>query len=663
MARSWTLRHPFGRPLRRAELSEQTLPKRYALPVFASDNLSSVAYATEEILLVLALAGTAYFADAMWISAIIVGMLVVLLVSYRQTIFAYPNGAGAYIVSRDNLGTGLAQVAGASLLMDYILTVAVSISAGVANFSSGVHQFFPDVPAFSDQVRIAIALSLLFMMWYVNKRGVRESGRAFSIPTYFFLASMFVMLGAGLYQIFTGSLGSVQDVKDTVEPTQGISFFLLLRAFASGSTAVTGIEAISDGIQTFREPKSRNAANTMAIMACLVAIMFLGITKLALDTDAHASESETIISQVGRTVFSSHSPFYIALIFGTAAILIMAANTAFADFPRLAAFQAGDSFLPRWLLDRDNRLVFGVGITVLSLAAGLLIIVYRAEVSSLIPLYAIGVFLSFTLSQAGMIVHWRRVKHVPPGERIPRYAAGNMLVTTLEYDVNWRWKMATSVVGTVMAAVVTCVFAVAKFSEGAWIIIVVIPVLVFLLSRIHRHYQKVEREIAADDVDIRSYLEEPVRTLHILVIGKMSKHTLPALREFVHMEGYGGVRQAVHVDVDEEETADLKRQWRELGIDQRGVQLVVLPSHFGAGDVIGTLSSYVHGALSVDPGIRVNVVITDWAAGSRWWGWLLTPALHHLTGARLRLAFLAEDRVTVTNYRYLAGSSKAAARI
>lgn len=657
MARGWAIRYPFGRPLRRTELSHQTLPKRYALPVFASDNLSSVAYATEEILIVLALAGTAYFGDAMWISAIIVGMIVVLLISYRQTIFAYPNGAGAYIVSRDNLGKGPAQVAGASLLMDYILTVAVSISAGVANFSSGVHQFLPDVPVFNDQVRVVIAIGLLAMMWYVNKRGVRESGRAFAVPTYFFLASIFLMLGAGFYRMLTGDLPEVQDVKDTIEPTQSMTAFLLLRAFASGSTAVTGIEAISDGIQTFREPKPRNAANTMAIMAAFVAIMFLAITNLAIETGAHASHSETVISQIGRTVFSAHSPFYVAVIFGTAAILIMAANTAFADFPRLAAFQAGDGFLPRWLLDRDNRLVFGVGITVLSVAAGLLIIVYRADVSSLIPLYAIGVFLSFTLSQAGMVVHWRRVRRVPKGERIPRYAAGNMLVTTLEYDPRWPWKLAICVIGTIMAAVVTVIFAVAKFTEGAWIIIVVIPTLVFLLSRIHAHYQNVEREVGAVGVDIRTYLERPVRTLHILVVGDLSKHTLPALREFVHMSGYGGIRQAVHVNTDDESTAELKRQWRELNIEAMGVQLVVLPSHFGAGDVIGTLSSYVHGALSIDPEIRVNVVITDWATNNRWWGWLLTPALHHLTGARLRLAFLAEDRVTVTNYRYLAGSA------
>jgi amino acid transporter len=328
----------------------------------------------------------------------------VLLITYRQTIFAYPNGAGAYIVARDNLGAGPAQVAGAALSMDYILTVAVSISAGVANFSSGMHQFF-DIPPFNDLVRVSLALSLLFFMWYVNKRGVRESGRAFSVPAYFFLGSMLFMLAVGAIKMATGNLSSVQDVAHPIQATQSITFFLLLRAFASGSTAVTGIEAISDGIQTFREPKSKNAATTMAIMAALVAIMFLGITKLALATHAQASESETIISQIGRTVFSAQSPFYIALIFGTAAILIMAANTAFADFPRLAAFQAGDGFLPRWLLDRDNRLVYGVGISILSVAAGLLIVAFRADVSSLIPLYAIGVFMSFTLSQAGMIVH------------------------------------------------------------------------------------------------------------------------------------------------------------------------------------------------------------------------------------------------------------------
>jgi Amino acid permease len=367
------------------------------------------------------------------------------------------------------------------------------------------------------------------------------------------------------------------------------------------------------------------------------------------------SESETVISQLGRTVFSPHSPFYVGLIFSTATILIMAANTSFADFPRLAALQAGDGFLPRWMLDRDNRLVFGVGITVLSVAAAVLLVAFKASVTHLIPLYAVGVFLSLTLSQAGMAVHWKRSAHLQPGESQPRYSPEGLLVTTLHHDRRWRFKLLLSAFGATMTGIVTCIFAVAKFAQGAWIIVILIPALLFVLSRIHRHYLRVEDEMdVVVDGELSDYLDSHVTTLHLLIVGGIQRHTLPALREFVQMGGYGGTRQAVHVNVNEEAVTQLKAQWRALGLDKRGLPLVILPSHFGAGDVVGTLASYVRGALSVDDDIRVNVVITDWATNSTWWGWLLTPALHHLTGARLRLAFLAEDRVTVTNHRYLA---------
>ncbi|MBX7111935.1 MAG: APC family permease [Dehalococcoidia bacterium] len=647
------VRQPFGRPLRRAELSHQVLAKRYALPVFASDNLSSVAYATEEILVVLALAGTSYFAWSIWIALAIMAGYAVIIISYRQTLSAYPNGGGSYIVSRDNLGEGVAQVAGAALLVDYILTVSVSIASGVANFSSGIHQFLPGIPVFSTQARVITSLLLLALMWYVNKRGLKESGRAFALPAYFFLVSVFLMLGVGLVKGLTGQLGDVQDVHGTIEATQSMTLLLLLRAYASGNTAVTGVEAISNGIPAFADPKPKNAAITMAIMGSLVAVMFLGITQLAHVTHAQASESETVISQLGRTVFSAHSPFYVAVIFGTAAILILAANTSFVDFPRLAALQAGDRFLPGWLMDRDNRLVFGVGISVLSVAAGALLIVFQASVTHLIPLYAVGVFLSITLSQAGMAVHWRRSGRLRPGEQLPRYSPDGELVTTIEHDGGWHWKLALSAAGATMTAVITCIFAVAKFTQGAWIIVIVIPTLLVVFFRIHRHYRTVQRAMTLQRDEIRPYLEQPVVTLHLLVVAGLQRHTLPALREFVHMPGYGGMRQAVHVDVNEQATAELRQQWRELGIDAMGLPLVILPSHYGAGDVIDTLVSYVRGALSVDDSLRVEVVITDWASNTSWWGWLLTPALHHLTGARLRLAFLAEDRATVKNYRTL----------
>ncbi len=647
--------HPFGRPLRRADLPHQVIAKKYALPVFASDALSSVAYATEEILKVLALAGLAYFSDSIWIAGIITVMLVVLLFSYRQTIFAYPNGGGAYIVARDNLGEGVAQVAGCALLIDYVLTVSVSIASGVANFASGVHQFFPGVPNWNALTRTLVSLGVLGFMWYVNKRGVKESGRAFAVPTYFFLASIFVMLGVGFAKYLSGNLHSVdaQSVSDIVRADRSLTIFLLLRAFASGSTAVTGVEAISNGITAFKEPKSKNAATTMAWMCGLLGVMFLGITKLALATHAQASTSETVISQLGRTVFSSSSPFYVAVIFGTAAVLVMAANTSFADFPRLAALHAGDGFLPRWLTDRDNRLVYGIGITVLSLASGLLIAVFHADVDLLIPLYAIGVFLSFTISQAGMVVRWQKTSKLRPGEEQPSYSPEGVLVTTLRHDRHWRWKQALNGFGCAMTAVVTVVFGFAKFSEGAWIVIILVPALTFVFFRIHHHYKAVKHELAVDPEEADKFLNVESRKLMLLAVNDLSRHTLPALRDLLQAGGPGLVRQAIHIETNEHDAAELARRWQEQHLEERGVPLVILPSAFGGGDVVGDLVSYVRGVLAADPEIRVEVLIPEWSSGGSLWAWLAARGLHHLTGSRLKLAFLGQSRVTVTNHRYV----------
>jgi amino acid transporter len=656
------LRRPFGRPLRRAELPQQVLPKKYALPIFASDALSSVAYATEEILKVLALAGVAYFTSSLWITGIIVTMLVVLLFSYRQTIFAYPNGGGAYIVARDNLGEGAAQVAGCALQIDYVLTVSVSVAAGVANFASGVHQFFPSLPAWGALTRTAVSLGVLFLMWYVNKRGVKESGKAFAFPTYFFLASMFLMLGVGFARYLTGSLGSVDPgtVGSIVKVDRAFTVFLLLRAFASGSTAVTGVEAISNGITAFKEPKSRNAATTMVWLCTLLGVMFLGTTKLALVAHAQASTSETVISQLGRTVFSASSPFYVCLMFGTAAILVMAANTSFADFPRLAALHAGDGFLPRWLTDRDNRLVYGIGISVLSVASGSLIAVFHADVDLLIPLYAIGVFLSFTISQAGMVVRWQKTSKLRPGEEHANYSPEGTLMTVLRHEPRWRFKQLLNGVGCVMTAVVTVVFGFAKFREGAWIVILVLPVLTVVFFRIHHHYRSVKEQLAPTEPEIDGYLDQPVHPFRLLAVNSLDRQTLPALRDVLQRGGPDAAREAIHVDVNEHETEALKCAWAAHHLQERGLPLVVLPSAYGGGDVVGVLVAYVHGMLLVDPGIRVEVVIPEWSASTIWWQWVFTRALHHLTGTRLKLAFLGQSRVTVTNHRYVPGEQEAA---
>jgi amino acid transporter len=647
------LRHPFGRPLRRTDLPHQVIAKRYALPVFASDALSSVAYATEEILKVLALAGTVYFRDAIWIALAIVVMLVLLMFSYRQTIYSYPNGGGAYIVSRDNLGESVAQIAGAALLLDYTLTVAVSISSGVANFGSGVDQFFPSVPPFNPLARTIIALGVLFLMWYVNRRGVRESGKTFAIPTYFFLACSFLLLAAALVKWLTGHLSTVQNVRDLVQGGQSLTLFLLLRAFASGSTALTGVEAISNGIPAFEEPKSKNAATTLAYMCGILGVLFLGITLVALGTNAQASTSETVISQIGRTVFSSSSPFYVCLIFGTAGVLVMAANTSFADFPRLAALQAADGFLPQWLTDRDNRLVFGMGITALAAFAGTLIAVFHADVDKLIPLYAIGVFVSFTLSQTGMVVRWTRVGRLQPGERVPRYSPEGMLVTTLEHDPHWRAKRVLNGCGAVMTATVSVVFAVAKFTEGAWLVLILLPLLVFFFFRIHHHYQVVRRQVALPVHDLHQYILKPVHRIVVLALNDINRYSLSALRDMVQNVAPGTLRQVVHVDVNEAQTEALRRRWKDEGLEELGLPLVIVPSTYGGGNVVGDLTSYIRGLLAADPDIRVEVVIPEWTPSGGLSQWLFTRLLHHMTGARLKLALLPQSRVTVTNHRYV----------
>lgn len=656
------LRRPFGKPLKRTDLPHQVLAKKYALPVFASDALSSVAYATEEILKVLALAGAAYFFHSMWISLLITGMLVILLLSYRQTIFAYPNGGGAYIVARDNIGEGVAQVAGAALLVDYILTVSVSIAAGVANFSSGLHQFFPSIPESSANERVLAGLVVLFGMWYVNKRGVRESGRAFAAPTYFFLAATLLLLGVGLVKYLTGTLNEVQGVQDVITANKGLTLFLLLRAFASGSTAATGVEAISNGITAFEEPKSKNAATVLFWLIAFLGVLFVGITALGLGTNAQPSTSETVISQLARTVFSAHSPFYVAIIFGTAAVLVMAANTSFADFPRLAALHAADGFLPRWMTDRDNRLVYGIGITVLSLASGLLIVAFQADVSQLIPLYAIGVFVSFCISQSGMVIRWLKTAKLRPDEKIPSYSPEGALVTMLEHDRHWRLKIAINALGAFVTGVVAVIFAFAKFTEGAWVTVILVPTLVFIFFRIHHHYKSVKEDLALVDAEIDGYMESPVKRIRLMAVAGLDRHSLPALKEMLQTSSRNVVQEAVHIDTGERSSQVLKQRWAEHCFDEMGLPLVSLHSEFGGGNVVGDLVDYVRGMLLVDPDIQIEMVIPEWTAPTDWWQWPIVRGLHHMTGTRLKFAFLNEARVTVTNYRYVLGRGQRIAR-
>src|SRR5260221_3194700 len=448
----------FGRPLATADAEDEAIGKAVGLAVFASDALSSTAYATQEILVILALAGTAAFAHAFPIAVAIVLLLAIVTASYEQTIYAYPGGGGAYIVARDNLGELPAQIAAAALLTDYILTVAVSVSSGVAQVASAF-------PAFLAH-RVALGVACVVFIMVVNLRGVRESGAVFAVPSYFFLLMMTATVAFAIGREMTGVLGDVPDPPPLAAPKvlEPIGLFLILHAFSSGTTALTGVEAISNGATAFKRPRSRNAGITLLWMAGILAFLFLGITYLAGQIGAIPSEPETVISQIARTAFGGRGPFYLATIAATTLILIMAANTAYNGFPRLAALQAADGFLPRQLTYRGSRLVFSRGIVVLAVMASVLIVAFDASVTALIPLYAIGVFLSFTLSQAGMARRWRKAGRLQRGEELQE--AGSVL----RYQKGWRLRMVVNAVGAVLTAIVTLIFAVTKFHDGAWVV-------------------------------------------------------------------------------------------------------------------------------------------------------------------------------------------------
>ncbi len=537
--RTWLL----GRPLSTADAPHQTIGKRIGLAVFASDALSSTAYATQEILVVLALAGAAAFSLAFPIALGIVALLIIVTISYEQTIHAYPGGGGAYIVARDNLGELAAQIAGAALLTDYILTVAVSVSSGVAQITSAFPALY--------ELRVEIAVAMVILVMLVNLRGVKESGVVFAVPTYIFLALMFLTVGAGLVRFLTGALGTVPNPPpiESIGTLQSISLFLILHAFSNGTTALTGIEAISNGITAFREPRSRNAGVTLIWMSVILSTLFLGITFLGIRIGAVPSGTETVISQLARTIFAGQGVLYLLVIAATTMILIMAANTSFADFPRLSALVAADGFLPRQLTFKGSRLVYSYGIAALSLIASLLIILFGASVTSLIPLYAIGVFLSFTLSQAGMARRWRKSGALAPHESLEE--AGSKVT----HDPRWRSKMIINGLGAVATALVMCVFAVTKFREGAWIVLVLIPLLVLMFLAIHRHYRDLARWLSLEDFQPAA---RPSRQRVIMPISGVHRGTLAALS---YARTLSKDVTVVHVSIDPINTERVRRKW------------------------------------------------------------------------------------------------------
>jgi len=618
--RTWLI----GRPLPTANVAHETIGKVVGLAVFASDALSSTAYATQEILTVLMVAGTAALGYVFPISLAIVLLLSIVVFSYVQTIYAYPDGGGSYVVARDNLGELAAQITGAALLVDYTLTVAVSVSSGVAQITSAFPEWFA--------YRVTIAIGLVILIMTINLRGVRESGVIFAIPSYTFLVMMFLTVGVGFFRYATGTLGEVVN-PPAVEtlPVEAINLFLLLHAFANGTTALTGVEAIANGTTAFKEPRSRNAGITLIWLATILGTLFLSISYLAVAIKAVPSETETVISQLARTAFAGRNPLYLGVIAATSLILFMAANTSFNGFPRLGAIQAMDGYLPRQLTYRGSRLVYSRGIMVLALAASLLLIVFDASVTALIPLYAVGVFLSFTLGQAGMARRWWKCGHLLPGQEQKEHSS------TLRYDPGWRYKMVINGLGAVCTAVVTLIFAATKFREGAWMVILVIPVLVAIFLSIHRHY----RNLAAS-LSLETFGEPPriVRHRVIVPISGVHRGTLAALR---YAHSLSNDITAVHVAIDPVEAEKVRRKWEMWG---DGIRLVLLDSPYR--QMLEPLLAYIEEIAALcQPNEAITVVVPQFVPG-RWWHNLL----HTQTAILLRLALLSRPGIVVTDVPY-----------
>jgi amino acid transporter len=592
-----------GNPLKTSQAAHQRLSKLVALAVFSSDALSSVAYATEEILLVLILAGTVALSLAIPISVAIVLLLIILTVSYRQIIYAYPEGGGAYIVAKSNIGTWAGLVAAAALIIDYVLTVAVSTAAGIAAVTSAFPTLFP--------YREALCLMTIVMVAVMNLRGVRESGRIFAIPTYLFIGSFLIMLGAGLVQLYAGKSPTIRPPLDKAA-VEGISIFLILRAFSSGCTALTGIEVISNGVSAFKKPEPHNAAVTMLGMAAVLGVLFVGTSVLALQYGVIPKEDETIVSQIARLTFGEGT-MYFFIQAATMAILILAANSAFAGFPRLASLLARDGYMPHQMAEMGDRLVFSNGIMILGAFSGFLIIAFRGDTHALIPLYAVGVFLSFTLSQVGMVRRW-----------------------LVQKGPHWRKKLVVNGIGALATATATGIIASTKFIHGAWIVIILMPVLMMMFRAIHSHYVTVTKEIALTR-DTRP--PRPRRNLVMIPIGAVNKAVIRAVD---YARSRGGDVRAVLVDVSPEETALVEIKWAQWGC---GVPLVVIPSPYRS--VLGSLLDYIEEHLEKDPECWITVVLPE-ILPAHWW----QNVLHGQRALLLKGALLFKDRVVVTDVPY-----------
>jgi amino acid transporter len=590
-----------GKPIPSHLAHHERLSRVTGLAVLSSDALSSVAYATDFIIATLVVAGVSAFVYAIPISLVIATLLAVVAFSYRQTIHAYPTGGGAYIVAKENIGDNAGLIAAASLLVDYTLTVAVSISAGVLAITSA----FPEL----DPHRVAICLVFLTLLTLGNLRGIRESGQIFAVPTYFFVASIALLLGAGLYRYLTGAIVPVHAALPPNAGQHPLTTFLLLTAFANGCTAMTGVEAVSNGVPAFQPPEAKNASATLVLMATLAIGMFVGITVLAHLYQVVPNTAESGVSQLGRAIFGGPNILYYLLQAGTTLILVLAANTAYADFPRLASIVSRDRYLPRQFMNQGDRLAFSNGILVLSIFAAILIVVFRGDTQSLLPLYMIGVFVSFTLSQAGMVIHWRRTR-----------------------EAGWKSSAAINGFGAVVTGIVLIIVAVTKTLEGAWIVLLLIPIIVALFKATHRHYDHV-----ASELTLKGYAPQPrLHNTVLIPIGGLQRAVVEALR---YAETLSDDVRAVYVDVNPVSTEQLRKDWAAWG---GRVQLVVLPSPFRS--LMEPLLEYIEQAEASQANNYVTVILPEFVP-ARWW----QHVFHNQTSLLIKGALLFKPNIVVTS--------------
>jgi amino acid transporter len=596
-----------GNPLHTVQAQHEQVSVFIGLGAFASDAVSSVAYATEEMLLVLVLvsAAVSYGPE---IAALITGVMLLVIGSYYQTVHAYPAGGGAYNVARENLGVYPSLVAGAALVVDYVLTVAVSVAAGIAAVTSAIPELYPH--------RVAMALGVVIILTLVNLRGLRESGRLFALPTYVFIACVLWAVGTGVARWLSGGAAApgVAAPIISTEPAGTVStvgIWLLVRAFASGCVALTGVEAIANTVPAFKEPAAKRAGVALIWLGVILAALFIGITFLSFELGIRPRPDETVLSQLGTAVFGPGLP-YALLQISTALILLLAANTCYTGFPRMASLLGRDKFLPKQLGHVGDRLVFSNGIIILGVAAALLLVIFQADTHALIPLYAVGVFLAFTISQIGMVIHWRK-------------AGGT----------DWRWRAALNGVGALATGVVLIVVASAKFVHGAWVVLVVIPLLVWLFVTIHHHYRDVDWQLKISP-------DAPLGALHHTVIVPIPGITKPVFNALQYASTLSKQVRAVYVSLDDEETKQFQALWAQWN---PGIELVVLEAPYRA--IVGPLLEY----LTIVEGERhddlVTVVLPEFVP-RRWWHHFL----HNQTALLLKGALLFRKNIVVIDVPY-----------